>query len=138
MNPTDLDRIERELGVTLPATYRDRISAKFCIPGAIQREVAVIDDADELLAVNRECRRSGFPKHYVAIGFAENGGIAYGLDVSRDPQPVIAMGLDDHQAREVAMDLPTWIADLGKSAPKEPAARTTTKSGGRRWWTFGR
>ena len=136
MKASDLDLIERELGIRLPAVYRDWISSRPSLPGAIAKQVAVVDSPDELLAVNRECRRSAFPPHLFAIGFAENGGYAYGLDLSRDPAPVVTMGFDDRKLTEQAPDLHTWATELSEAARRESAEARAKLTGKKdaSWW----
>jgi hypothetical protein len=142
MIESDFDRIERELGITLPAVYREMVLGRPFLAGGITRQVAFVDDVDELLAVNRECRRSGHPRTHFAIGFAEDAARAYGLDLTRDPPPVIAMAFAGGPAREEAPDLHAWIAELSKAAPLAAAGRgggaAATAVAARRapWWRF--
>lgn len=120
MNRTDFDRLERELGIHLPESYRERLSGHPSFPGAIARQIAIPELVDQLLAINRECRRSGHPPHRFALGFAENADIVYGLDCSLDPAPVLRMRMGSAEAAEEAPDLATWIEQLARSALAVP------------------
>lgn len=114
VNAAEFDRLEQQLGITLPRVYREIFASRPHVPGAIARQIALVEDVEELVAINRECRRSGFAPTLFAIGFAENAAVAYGLDVSREPQPVVAMGLNDRSLVEQATDLEAWIAELAQ------------------------
>ena len=121
MNASDFDRIERELGIVLPPIYRARLSGNPSFPGAIARQIAIPEVVEEILAINRECRRSGHPAHRFALGFAENADNAFGLDLSRDPAPVLRMRMSSGDAVEEASDLEAWIELLGRSALSTPS-----------------
>jgi hypothetical protein len=56
----DLDRVERELGVRLPAAYRALIQAYPVGLGSSGPDYELIDDADQLIAINRYFREHGF------------------------------------------------------------------------------
>ena len=56
MTEADLDRIERELDIRLPAPYRNFMAAFPLSACAGNAETELWDDADALIEVNRELR----------------------------------------------------------------------------------
>jgi len=112
MTLDDVSRIERELGITVPADYRTLITD---YPPELFQHAAdfdLMDASARVVAMNRQVRTGQFygvswPAHYFAIG--ENGcGDYYCLDLSRSLSPVIFF---DHETRsfvERAQSLQEW------------------------------
>lgn len=83
----DLDRIEKALGIRLPAVYR-KLVAPFPIPAyAGNTDTELWDDVEALIELNRELRSgrrtSPWPEHIFAIG-RDGSGCASAIDL-RDP-----------------------------------------------------
>jgi hypothetical protein len=126
VNAADFDHLEQQLRIQLPRVYREIFASRPHVPGAIARQIALVEDVEELLAINRECRRSGFKPNLFAIGFAENAAVAYGLDVSGEPPPVVAMDLNSGVATQQASDLPAWIAELAQAGALQGVGSTSS------------
>lgn len=97
MAPEDLDRIETELAVTLPAGYRE-ILRRVEFQGAAAGFEEFSGDADEIVGLNLEVRQDGFfgvkwPRHFLVIG-TDGAGNNYFTDLERD---VPAVFLADHE-----------------------------------------
>lgn len=97
MTSTDFARIESELLVILPPTYRE-----FLLRPEFQSEAAGFQefsgDADEVIGFNLEVRRDGFggvkwPLHYLVIG-EDGAGNNYFTDLKRERPAVF---LADHE-----------------------------------------
>lgn len=89
MTPAELDRIEGELGIGLPETYRRAVDP-YPIPALCgNTEWMFWDDADALIALNNELReggrtRSPWPPRFYALG-QDGGGCSDAIDLD-DPE----------------------------------------------------
>ena len=87
MTDIELDQIEKALGISLPAAYRELMNP-FPIPAyAGNTDSELWDDADQLVALNLELRKGdwsvrAWPSHMFAMG-RDDGGCANALDVTR-------------------------------------------------------
>jgi hypothetical protein len=85
MTSDDVDRIERELQIELPASYRRLVEA-FPLPSyAGNVETAIWDDANRLIEYNRELRTGTrwvkpWPAHFYALG-RDQGGCSQAIDL---------------------------------------------------------
>jgi hypothetical protein len=93
----DFEKIEQELSIKLPKTYRDML-----LRPEFQGEAAGFmefsGDADEVIGLNLEVRKEGFygakwPEHYLVIG-EDGAGNNYFTDVRRETPAVF---LADHE-----------------------------------------
>lgn len=97
MTPEDFARIEEELSLTLPQSYREALQrAEFQTEAAGFMEFT--GDADEVIGLNLEARREGFfgvkwPEHYLIIG-EDGAGNSYFTDLKRE-RPVVFLA--DHE-----------------------------------------
>ncbi len=89
MTAEDLKRLERELGISLPAAYT-KVMMAFPVP-AYERntETLIWDDADALIRLNRELRAGRsfvkpWPRRFFALG-EDAGGCSDALDLD-DPE----------------------------------------------------
>ncbi|PTL79954.1 SMI1/KNR4 family protein [Vitiosangium sp. GDMCC 1.1324] len=83
MNASDLQRIERELDIELPPSYR-RLMERFPIAAlAGNTDTELWDDADGLIQLNRELRRGRvgepWPEHLFSIGHRDSAVSAINL-----------------------------------------------------------
>ena len=117
MTSEDLDRIESALGITLPASYRRRVSP-FPIPAAADNtDLGLWDDADRLIAYNRELRRGApggvppWPSHFFAIGDPGDGS-PFALDL-RDESVwwVDHSGLDNAGTSREVESFDAWATE---------------------------
>lgn len=97
MTPEDFARIEEELSLTLPQSYRDALqSAEF--QGEAAGFMEFTADADEVIGLNLEARQEGFfgvkwPEHYLIVG-EDGAGNSYFTDLKRERPAVF---LADHE-----------------------------------------
>ena len=92
MSPDDLDRIERELAISLPRAYRAALSP-FPVPacrGNSDRDLW--DDAEELIAWNRSLRAGSvgappWPTRMFSVGTA-GASSCYAIDLDAERAPV--------------------------------------------------
>jgi hypothetical protein len=120
MTPAELEQIERDLGLTLPAEYRAAV-CPFPVPAlAGNSSTGLWDDAGKIVERTRELRRghhfvAPWPEHFVAIG-VDGGGCAHALDVrdgavwwaDRCHLDIAASG----RVGTLAEWLPTYVKDL--------------------------
>lgn len=120
MTEADLDRIERELGIKLPASYRETMLNFPIRACAGNEDFALWDSADGLISLNRRYRDEfSWPAHLYALGEAEGDECTHALDL-RDPGgPVWWI---DH-----------WQPDAKSSGPIEPAFSTWIEKYVRDW-----
>lgn len=89
MTTDDLARLETELGIGLPASYK-KVMVAFPVPAyASNTETMLWDDADALVALNRELRAGRsfakpWPRRFFALG-QDAGGCSDALDLD-DPE----------------------------------------------------
>jgi hypothetical protein len=126
----DLDRVERQLAIRLPAAYRALIQADPVALGASGPDDQLIDDAERLIALNRRLRDRGlsgqtWPAHFFAFG-GDGSGNAYYFDLRRDPSPIGVADHVDSEYREQWPSLDAWLAERIRAAHR--AARP--------WWKF--
>ncbi len=97
MTPDELARIELELAVSLPETYREALRRpEFQSEAAGFQEFS--GDADEIIGLNLELREAGFygvkwPPHYLVIG-EDGAGNSYFTDLNKARPAVF---LADHE-----------------------------------------
>ena len=85
MNEAELDRVERELGVTLPASYRELMTGFPIRACSGNEEFALWDSADGLIRLNRQYRDEfAWQNHLFALGQLEGDTATYAIDL-RDP-----------------------------------------------------
>jgi hypothetical protein len=129
MTDIDLDRIERQLDVTLPAEYR-RMMLNFPIPVSTgQTDSALWDSVDSLIRMNQEYRR-GFggaqpwPKNYLFIG-DDGTACPYLVDLTQNPSPVLHL---EHGNPKIVLghwrDVDEWmkqyLSEIGDLAFQQP------------------
>ena len=96
MTVEDIKRVESALGITLPSAY-SKVLAVFPVPAyAGNSEMMLWDDADALIALNRELRKGRsfekpWPRRFFALG-QDAGGCSDALDLD-DPEFSPACGL---------------------------------------------
>ena len=116
MSPEDLDRIERDLGINLPDSYRSVMSG-FPIPAfAGNSDTDLWDDADALIERNLELRtehvkgHGPWPSHCYFFGDPLTA-CGYALDLRKPDAPVLWVDHCDLDARasgEVAPSFAAW------------------------------
>lgn len=142
VNSEDLDRIERELGIRLPGSYRALIQAYPVGLGSSGPDYKLIDDAEQLIAVNRYLRAHGFfgqpwPAHFFSFG-GDGFGNEYYLDLRREPPPVCFADHEGALYTEQWPSLDAWLAErVAEEAEwQDEKGRRAARKASRRWWQF--
>lgn len=142
MTSDDLDRVERQLGVRLPAAYRALIQAYPVGLGASGPDYQLIDDAEQLIAINRRLREHGFfgqpwPAHFFSFG-GDGSGNEYYLDLRRDPSPVCFADHEGSPCSEQWPSLDEWLAERirEKAEWQAEGRRRAARKASKRWWRF--
>jgi hypothetical protein len=115
MTEADVQRIEHELNITLPASYR-KVMVSFPIPAFAGNDTTELwDSADKLIELNRElrCGSSGgmepWPDRYFSLG-RDHGGDCHALDLA-DPEAGVRWADRGHlDAAEPAPPFADWVA----------------------------
>jgi len=142
MQAHDLDRIETQLGVSLPAVYRATMLAYPFPPQHQAAELWMPDDAAVVLDMNRptpERLSDGqpWPRHLVFIG-GDGGEEDFVLDTRAADAPVFAYEAESGHLRALAPDFSAWLTmlrdweaelDRDAAAMREAYLR-------KRWWQF--
>jgi cell wall assembly regulator SMI1 len=138
----DLDRVEHDLGIRLPSEYRALIMTYPLGLGPSGPDYELLDDADQLVAINRLFRQQGFfdmpwPAHFFTFG-GDGLGNQYYLDLRKEPSPVY---FADHEATldgEQWPSLQAWLAErVAEQAEVEAEKRARAeRKAAKRWWQF--
>jgi cell wall assembly regulator SMI1 len=137
-----LDRVERELGIRLPSDYRALVLTYPKGLGSTGPDYELLDDPEQLVAINRRLREVGFfgmpwPAHFFSFG-GDGSGNEYYLDLRGEPSPVY---FADHEGTLYSAQWPSleaWLAErLQEQAEweKEERERAARKAA-KRWWQF--
>ena len=142
MTSEDLDRVEHQLGVRLPAAYRALIQAYPVGLGASGPDYELIDDAEQLIAINRRLREHGFfgqpwPAHFFSFG-GDGSGNEYYLDLRRDPSPVCFADHEGSPYSEQWPSLDEWLAERIREETEWQAEgrRRAARKASKPWWRF--
>jgi cell wall assembly regulator SMI1 len=113
MTHGDVDQIERELGIKVPADYR-AVVTNYPAPDAAKD--ALYDHPTYVIDDNRRVREGplwgvNWPTKYLVVGADGSGGI-YCIEVERQQSPVIYFDHDDRSFYEEAPNLQEWVTRL--------------------------
>jgi cell wall assembly regulator SMI1 len=142
MTSDDLDRIERELGIRLPSDYRALVLTYPAGLGASGPDYELLDDASQLIALNRLFREQGFfdlpwPPHFYSFGGDGNGNEYY-LDLRKEPSAVYFADHEGSLYSEQWPSLEAWLTERRQEQAEweEEARRRATRKATKRWWQF--
>ena len=142
MQPHELDRIESQLGVPLPAAYRATMVAYPFPPDHQAAELWMPDSSAVLLELNRditgrEADGQPWPKQLVFIG-GDGGEEDFVLDTRVAAGPVFAYEKESGHLRALAPDFAAWLATIAEwQAEIERDATAMREAYARkRWWQF--
>jgi cell wall assembly regulator SMI1 len=138
----DLDRIEHELGIRLPSEYRALALTYPLGRGPSGPDYELLDDANQIIAINRLFREQGFfgmpwPPHFFTFG-GDGSGNEYYLDLRKEPSPVYFADHENILAGGEWPSLEAWLAErvaeqaAWEAEERQQAARKANK----RWWQF--
>lgn len=129
MKAEDIRRIEQELHITLPESYRARMVPYPIRAAEGNADLGVWDDADRLIAFNQELRRGApggvipWASHFFAIGHAGDG-CPYALDLRFGGDAVWWIErchLDNPSSQKEADSFATWSDKYFTTLRKEMA-----------------
>ena len=123
MTAEDIKRVESTLGITLPSAYT-KVMTVFPVPAyAGNSEMMLWDDANALIALNRELREGRsyvkpWPRRFFALG-QDAGGCSDALDLD-DPEygvfwfdrQHIHVGVEDRSPEKIEQWLTRQVRDL--------------------------
>jgi len=138
----DLDRIERELGIRLPGEYRALVLTYPLGLGPSGPDYELLDDAGEIIAVNRRLREDGFfgmpwPAHFFSFG-GDGSGNEYYLDLRKEPSPVYFADHEGTLYSEQWPSLDAWLAERIREQAdfEKEQRRRAERRATKRWWEF--
>ena len=124
MTSEDVERIETELGLTLPEDYR-RVLLDFPFQDLRGNDFAELYDHPSALIETNQRLRSGekpWPSHLLFVGQSEEDP-AYALDMSAQPSRILRIEQGRIEGAPVeAKSLELWIGKLKKKAHRAPRA----------------
>ena len=104
MKSEDLDRIEHELGIRLPADYRLAMLADPLTVG----QSWLVSDTEQLLELNAS-EASAWPSYLFLFAHLANGQPLF-LDLSATPPPVALVDPETGRLQLVAPDFATFLS----------------------------
>jgi len=142
LTPSDLDRIERELGIRLPADYRALLTNYPAALGRQGSDYELLDDPQPLIEINTLYRAQGFfdmpwPEHYYSIG-GDGSGNDYYLDLRVQQSPVYFADHEGSIGSEQWPSLDAWLAERIKEHTEweEEDRRRQERKSRKKWWQF--
>lgn len=134
MREHNLKRIERELRIDLPAKYRDFMLAYPFSRYSWAGDLAMPNDADLLLDLNREAREShsGSSLGDVFVIGSDGGSTDYFIRLTDIFCGVQAYNEATHQVTTMASTFDDWLSQLAI----QNQAHAQEKSYGKKWWEF--
>ena|ERR1041384_8001648 len=131
MTESDIQRIEKELGITLPDDYKAFMRSYPFQSDSIASE-NIMDDANWLIEATGTRHRL-FPPHTFIIG-TDGGESTYFLDLSRQPSPVFNFDLETRGITEESPDLQAFVNKCRESEAE--VRRDEEEMERRKWWQF--
>ena len=129
MLSSELERIETQLGISLPEDYRSLMTAYPFAPSSFTAEVLLPDSADWLLAsaglVN------DLPANSFIIG-GDGGEESYFIDVSRQRSPVFVFDLETGKVWQKASSLSVYVEQCKDAI--EQIHRDEERAAKKKWW----
>ena len=142
MTAEDLDRIERSLGIALPAAYRTTMITYPFPADSLAAELWMPDDAQRVLALNESYRHSprgptDWPRHLFLLG-DDGGEEAFVLETSAAPYPVRIYELETGRLKPLVADLHAFVQwqwdQLAEIEADERAMADAYRN--KKWWQF--
>jgi len=120
MRRDDLDTIDGQLGVTMPAEYR---LLELRPPADLHASDCtrwIFDTAGQVVSATQQYRVQGigekpFPPDYVVIGETGTGDF-FCLDLSQNPAPVVEFDHERHRFRVVSFSFTSWPKRLSRQS----------------------
>jgi hypothetical protein len=117
MTATELDAIERELGIRLPADYRDVMLSYAFQPDSSLSSYALPNHVAHILEMNRAMRADpwspNWKREYFVIG-GDGGECHFFLDSSCERSPVFEISIEDGGIAEHSANLSAFIGECQK------------------------
>jgi hypothetical protein len=131
MTTSDLQRLERELKISLPSEYRTLMTAYPFPEDSFSADCLLPDNADRLLELSRDLQK--LPPHSFVIG-DDSADETYFLDVSLEHSPVYVFDVQTGEARERFASLDAYVQHCRKT--DEDLRRYADRVEKRKWWQF--
>jgi len=142
LTASDLDRIERELALRLPANYRALVINYPDALGPSGPDYELLDDPQQLIDINKLYRAQGFfgmpwPEHYYSIG-GDGSGNDYYLDLRVEPSPVYFADHEGSIYSEQWPSLDAWLAERVKERREweQEERQRQERRARKKWWQF--
>ena len=131
MTTSDLQRLERELTISLPTDYRTLITAYPFPADSFSADCLLPDSADRLLELSSA--RQKLPPHSLIIGDDGADETCF-LDASREHSPVYVLDVESGKVRERFASLDGYVQHCRKT--DEEVSRYAKRVENRKWWQF--
>jgi hypothetical protein len=133
MTTSDLQRIERELGVKLPSDYTSLMAAYPFPSDSFAAESLLPNSADCILELAGA--RKSLPPNSFIIG-NDGGEEVYFIDLTRHPSPVYVFELETGKAKEHAPHLDAYVHKCADAETE--ISRDQQHMARKKWWRFWR
>ena len=131
MTTSELQRIERELSISLPSDYKSLMTAYPFPPESFAADCLLPDSADKLLEISRD--RQKLPPNSFIIG-DDSAEETYFIDVSREHSPVYVFDVETEKVREKAPSLADYIQHCRRT--DEELRQYADRVEHKKWWQF--
>ena len=141
MKEEDLHRVESELGVLLPNSYRQVIISDPFTEYKTDCHIGLIDNPDDIIATNVGLRAHGFngmpwKKNYLAFD-SDGMGFYYFIDLNIEDSPVYVASDEEYGSIE-ADSLTDWVEQQKDrfEYEKEKLVQEGQERRSKKWWQF--
>jgi hypothetical protein len=131
MTSSDLQRIEKELNISLPNDYKSLMTAYPFPADSFSADCLLSDNADRLLEVSRG--RQKLPPNSFIVG-DDSGEETYFIDLSREHSPVHVFNVETGRMTEKFPSLEAYVQHCRKT--DEELRRYAERVENRKWWQF--
>jgi hypothetical protein len=132
MTASDLQQLEKHLGVVLPADYKAVMQA-YPIKLDSFTEYMLLDGVDVMLEANRGCEF--LPSQSVVIG-SDCGEEMYFIDASRSSSPVFVYDIETRKISEFSPSIAVYVQKCEEIHEELRLEREERAK--RKWWQFWR
>jgi hypothetical protein len=131
MTAADLQRLEKELAISLPTDYKTLMTAYPFPADSFSADCLLPDSADRLLELSSD--RQKLPPHSYIIG-DDSADETYFLDASRESSPVYVFEVVSGKVSERFPNLEAYVRHCKKT--DENLLRYAARVESRKWWQF--
>ena len=131
MKSSDLQRLERELSISLPNDYKSLMTVYPFPADSFSADCLLPDSADRLLEISKIPQK--LPRNSFIIG-DNSAEETYFIDISREHSPVYTLDAQTCRVAEKATNLDAYIEYCRKT--DEGLRRSARRVENRKWWQF--